>query len=291
MPNLIKYGDSSFVIKSIMPSKWSQPTGVTITITRDTGIELVAATAATLYAGDTTATAISKLSKTATITTGTAVIDGQILAVGSDAYGWKEMVVESYDSSTKLITFKERFQEALPAGVYIKGRELSYTLDASGDDWDFTGDVSVVWTPAGISELPFTQLFTVLKRESASGGLESKFAVQFEDYYKHCIGSFDQFEKTARLMVTQKLKNMNRDLPKIIDSDEYDFLIMQRIAINIAAAHGGDFETRYAVLSAEYNDYMSVILSNQQWDDTNQDLIKDEDEVNRASRIGYMRNY
>lgn len=287
----IRQGDSAFMVKSTMPSKWLQPTGVTITITRDNGTELVAATAASLYAGDTTSAAIAVFSRTCVLTTGNALEGDSIVSVGSDAYGYREMVVDSYNASTQTVTFKGRFTEALPSGVSIIGREMSYTLDASGSDFDFIGDVSVVWTPTGISELPFTELFTVLKLESASGGLATKFEAQFEDYWHHCENNFGFFEKTARRQIAQHLKNMNRNFAKIVDSDEYDYAVMLKIAINIAATHGDGYEVRYNMLKEQYETELSILIDNEQWDDTDQDLVAEDGEVNSGSTIGYARGH
>lgn len=279
------------MVKSTMPSKWLQPTGVTITITRDNGTELVAATAASLYVGDTTSAAIPAFDKTCVLTTGNALEGDSIVSVGSDAYGYREMVVDSYNASTQTVTFKDRFNEALPAGVSVIGREMSYTVDASGSDFDFIGDVSVVWTPTGISELPFTELFTVLKRESASGGLATKFEAQFEDYWHHCENNFGFFEQTARRQIAQHLKNMNRNFAKIVDSDEYDYAVMLKIAINIAATHGEGYEVRYNMLKEQYETELSILIDNEQWDDTDQDLVAEEGEVNSGSTIGYARGH
>lgn len=287
----IRQGDSAFEIKSSMPSKWGQPTGVTVTITRATGAELVAATAATIYTGDTTSAAITAGSKQCVLTTGNSLSGGDIVDIGSDAYGYLEMIVESYNAGTQTVTFGDRFPSALPSGVDINGREMSYSVDASVDAFDFIGEVSVVWTPAGIEELPFTELFTVLKRESASGALASEFAVQFEDYWRHCENNFEMFERTARRQIGRHFKTLNRDLARIIDSDEYDYLTMLKIAMNIASTHGTEFVDRYGMLKEQYDTEFSILSSSDQWDDTNQDLISDESEVNQASMIGYRRGY
>jgi hypothetical protein len=290
--DIIKQGASAYTIKAAMPASWlGQPTSVNITVTRDNGTELLASTAATIYAGDTTAAAITKGTKTCTLTTGTALTDGELIAVGSDAYGWQTRIVDSYASGTKTVTVKERFDESLPSGVTVAGRTMSYELDTSTTAWDFLGDVTVEWAPVGISNEPFTQNWTVLKRASGQAGLESRFAAEFKDFYTHCEQNFDTFRKSAVMLVDQHLRAQNRNLKKMIDSSEYDYIIMTRIALNIALAHGPQFDTRVEKLQTSYDDQIAILISIYQWEDTNQDLVKDEDEVSKGSTIGYARNF
>jgi hypothetical protein len=197
------------------------------------------------------------------------------------------MVVDSYASATKIVTLRNRFQEDLPVGVSVLGRNMSADIDTS--DWDFIEDVSVVWTPVGISNLPWTETYSVLDREALGSGLETRFATEFGDYYSHVGQSFQTFLKSAKAMVDRQLRTKNRDLKKIVDSAEYEYLLMTRIALNIAIAHGDEFDNRSAKLQQSYEDQLSILISVYQWEDENQDLAQDETEVNKGSTIGYGR--
>jgi len=139
----------------------------------------------------------------------------------------------------------------------------------------------IVWTPVGISEAPFTQTYNVLKRESASAGLETRFQAEFKDFYTHVGSNFEMFKSSARALIDRQLRVQNRDISKIVDSAEYDYIIMTRIALNIALGHGPTFAERVEMLTQSYEDQMAILLSVYQWEDSNQDLVKDESEVNK----------
>jgi hypothetical protein len=291
---VIQQGVPSFRIKANMPTGWyGQPTSVTADVVRS-GVYLETDAAVTLYAGDTLAALAYRGQLVCTLTTGTALEDGEFIQLGSDAQGWQSRIVAGYTASSKALRVTERFDENLEAtNTIVAGRTMYFDIDTTTDDYDFIGDVVVVWKPVGIADgVEFTEDWTVLKRSTASAGLEQRFAAEFKNFWPHVEeGQFKYFEDSAFIQIDQKLKAQNRDIKRLIGSSEYDLLKMTRIALNIANRHGTDFDSEALKLQSDYDDMLSSLLDNYQWEDSNQDLVPQESEINKGSGIANRRSF
>lgn len=290
--NVIPQGDADFVFETVMPSKWKeQPTSVNCDIYKTNGTQIGSQVAATIYTGDTLdSSGATAGQRTCTLTTGNSINDGQIVHIGSAVQGWQEREVDSYTAATKALILKTRFRENLAASSEVKGRNLKVTLDTTASDWDFIGEVTVVWSPVGISYSPITQTWKVRKRESASAGLETEFQKQFWDFAEHTKENFETFENSARAIINRQISIGGRDITRIVDSEDYSYLIMIQIALNICNNLGTSFDSRAIKLQAQKDSQLAVINDLLQWQDTNQDLIKTDSETQRAS-YGRGRNF
>ena len=292
MREIINQGLSAFHVKSNMPTGWDgQPTSVTADIVKD-GVNIETDLPVTIYTGDTLAVQAYQIQKSVTLATGNTIDDGEFVQLGSSEQGWQSRIVDGFTLSTKQLRLKDRLDEDLESGSIVAGRTMQIEIDTTTDDYDFIGKVVVIWKPVGISAVQFTQYWKVLKRTSAGAGLEQRFSVEFKDFWPHVDdGQFVYFEQSAVSRIKQNLNAHERDLDKIIDSSEYDLLKMTRIALDIAARHGADFDSQRLKMQIDYDDMLKSILDNYQWDDTNQDLIPQESEVNKGASIAIKRAY
>ena len=292
MREIINQDVAAFHVKTQMPTEWDgQPTSVTADIVKD-GVNIETDLPVNIYTGDTLAVKAYHGQKVCTLATGNTINDGEFIQIGSPEQGWYSGIVDGFTATTKQLRFKPRLDEDKEADSVVAGRTMQIEIDTTTDDYDFIGSVVVIWKAVGISAIQFTQSWKVLKRTSASGGLEQRFSMEFKDFWPHVDdGQFVYFEQSAVSRIKQNLNAHERDLDKIIDSSEYDLLKMTRIALDIAARHGADFDSQRLKMQIDYDDMLKSILDNYQWDDTNQDLIAQESEVNKGASIAIKRGY
>ena len=137
--------------------------------------------AATIYAGATLGSAASYQANSVTLAgTPATLIEDDLIRIGSDAEGWDECRVYSYNSSTKEVELKNhRLKHSHASGVAVKGRWFTYALPTVLDDWEGVDEVSVVWINAGTKDVPFTEDREVLKRKADFQGLREHFKERF----------------------------------------------------------------------------------------------------------------
>jgi hypothetical protein len=265
----IPYQDDSFTLSMRMPEQWDTPTTVNVTVTDTSGNALVTAQAATVLTANTISAALIKGTNTATLTTDMGLESDDLIRIGSDEQGYQQFVIDTYNSTTKVATFKERVHTAYPSGSAVQARFATYTLDASG--WaDTVDDVSVEWSP-DTDDLATVQLWRVLKRRKDWGGLEETFATTYPTEYKQVDpDGFSVYQDRAHRIISTHWESKGLDLDKLVDSDyEYRELLLLQIAYLIDPTE---------INQTRYSDYLQFVYNIEKWIDKDQDLIEDESE-------------
>ncbi len=288
---VITTGDSSFTIKSKMPSDWITSAIVTVTVGDKAGTDLVAAQATTQLGVDTIALAVAAGAFVATLTTGKAYEAGDTIVIGSDAAGWQLREVDHYDSSSKIITFVTGLDEAVAALASIRSLDMSYTLDASADAWSGLKQVYVEWIPSTDNQ-PFRETWEVSSFKSAIANLEDEFRAAFHSLYEKVIQpeDFKKFEDRARDRIKQELQNKGRDLDLIVDSQILREVTLIEIALLIGRAYQMDTD-QYERLEKDREYQFNILDNNLIWIDENEDGVQDDSENQPAEVVGIERGF
>jgi hypothetical protein len=277
----ITASDSSFLIESKMVDSWDPSASVTVTITDKAGTTLVNAQAATQYAGDTLAASSAAGTFTITLTTGTALEQGDLIVIGSDSIGWQKREVDGYVASTKVVTLLTGLDEALPVGAAVYGLDLGYTVDTTATGWDGLTQVEVIWTP-DTDDLPFTELWEVRTFRTAVAGFEDEFRAAFNSLYTEINPEdFPKFEDRARDRLKQEFEYMGRNFELIVDSQLIREIMIIEIALLIGRATHMD-EAQYERLTADRQHQLDILNNLEIWIDDNEDNIEDEEETKPA---------
>lgn len=289
---VIKHGDSSFVVRTQMPTTWEgNPTGVTISLYDTAGTTLVDAEDVTLYEGD-VSSAIAQGgtdSIALTISSGYTPKQGDAVRIGSAAVGYINCTVLSYAVATTTITIDQFLKWDMPAGIEINWRDMSYTIDASVDAWDNVSRVEIVWAP-DTDDSDYPELWDVLKRQSAGAALEQSFSTFFTRYYENIEQStFIEYEKRARDRLHNLFESRQRDMNKIVDSSLLDDLVMTEIAILVCLAGGNDYDDELKKLQMDKSEQLAVIDGLRVWVDEDEDTIIDPGEEEPAVNTFIMR--
>ena len=290
---VIKHDDSSFVVKTQMPTTWlGNPTAVAISLYNTTNTTaLVDAEAVTLYPGDvSSALAQGGTDEIAlTISSGYTPKQGDAVRVGNASIGYQNCKVASYAVATTTITIDQFLKWDMPAGIEVHWRDMSYTIDASTTAWADVDRVEIVWAP-DTDDSDYTELWDVLKRQSAGAGLEQSFAVFFKRYYANIAqNTFVEYEKRARDRLYNLFESRQRNMDKVVDSSLLDDLVMTEIAILICLAGGTDFDDELVKLKADKSEQLAIIDGLEVWVDKDEDTVADDGEEEIATLTGIAR--
>jgi hypothetical protein len=273
-----------------MPSAWGTVSAANVLIKDTDGNELVAETAATIAAADTTSAAVSGGDEELTLTTGGTWVSGEPIRYGSDDHGWRHDNVKDYTSSTKLLEPEQIIRQNYAAGIAVQHRTMTYALDTdTSTDWDSLEEVTVRWIPDS-DDMPFREIWAVLDTKSASSGLEQKFATGFSRYYEEIEPEhFTDFENRARARLKLLWENRERDVNKLVDNEILDDLLMLQIAILICISEGNEYDDELVKLKVEFKEQLAVIDAMPIWIDDDEDDIKDESEYQKSKSMGIGR--
>ena len=262
----------------------------TLTITDTNGTELLAATAVDVYAGDTLASAAERQVNQLVLTTGEALVAGDIVRVTGDNF-WEDIEVQSYDADTKTVTLRDRTDIAFPAGSTVAGRWMSYTLDASDTDtWAHLDTLVLIWTWNATDE-PQREYAQIVKYKYDPGALQNKFRSRFLKYHELLQdGQWDDEVSTAYNTLRVKFLARGKNIDRLIDKyDIFDELILLLVAIHICLAGDDNDQIEYERLMGNFNQLFGDVAELPIWTDDDEDNIEEESETAPATRGLFRR--
>ena len=286
----VKYitsGETAFTLKGLVPTGYPVDGTYTVTIQDpNSGTELVSSGSVTKYAGDTLASAAVAGAQDVVLTTGTALQDGDVIAIGSDAEGWQVREVAKYVASTKTATLRTRLSESVSTGAGVQGLDLSVVVDASG--WASTLDkVVVYWETDGYPN--HKELVEVRVDRGAIGALENEFRAAYQDLYNEFDPqNFELFEDRARQRLKSEFSAKGRSFDLLVDMNMAKELWLTEIALLVARSTGASTEY-YERIQTDREYQMQLIDGLSLWIDDNEDGVVDTDEEQPALPRNFAR--
>lgn len=289
---IIKAGDADYVIKAAVPDEVRGATEYTITITDKAGNLLVDEDDATVgVADELAADAVAGATSMTLAYTGTPYTPaaGDVLLLGDDVTGYQSLTVRAFDASTGVITTQEFVDYPYPSGTPVEWRDVTYSVDASAAEWADLTEVTVTWSPDNDC-LPWTELYQVLARSAAVGGLESEFRIAYPRYHEQIAsGTFSNYLERAKARLRLYLESRGRDFDRGIDSPRLADPLMLTIALLVAEANSDRFADEYERLKTAWNEQLALMDKLPLWVDLNQDRVENDEETAPATQPGLSR--
>jgi hypothetical protein len=282
----IMYEDSSFVLRRELPEIYGTTTTANITITDTGGDDMLAETAATIPTATTLSSASSAGAKTITVAAGTWEPDDLIRIADSDAGHPETRRVESFNSSTKIITLTERLQYAHSSAAAVNGRWITYTLDASTTaTWSLGIEGSIYWSGFSTDDAPLKNTFRVGKFQFAPDDLSGRFAMRYPHYYNALPEhSFDEFYEDALDDIVERFGKFGPDFMKLVSIREGRRLLMAQIAYLIAVGQGDGWEYERDTSLNDIDRLFTQLRTSRNWYDEDEDDIRDDEEFYTANK-------
>ena len=285
----IKRGKSGFTLETERPDSWALDSTVTVdVIDKASGTAIVEDVSASVYAGDTLASAVEISSYELPLTTGNAIAAGETFRVGDENTEYQLHVVESYDPDTDTITTKKATTEALNAGANVVGQKMTAVIDASLDAYDNLDEVLVKWKSDGDGrDMPET--WRVLSKENEPSGIAASFRLAYPSVFDYVDeDSIDELKERAEQALIKHFEMGQRDYDKIQDPELVKEALMAKMAL--FAGVGGEMgDQQYLRIAKLYGDELDVLDSLPIWTDDDEDDTEDEGEVNKANETVIMR--
>jgi hypothetical protein len=276
------YGSSSQILRLDFPSAWtSVPSTVNIEIKDTAGTTLVSSTAATIgFTADTLSAATSSMDTTATLTTGASLIPGDRVYIAASASGRDERAtVESYNSSTKTITFTKPLMWDHASSAAVKPLWATYDLDISTTStYSLNKELAIKWISSGGE--PYVPEAAIITRfEFELEDIEKRFSRLYSNEYDYIRSEFSEFEEAAKRRINSRFKSKGFDINNLKDNSVLIDPIIEYICY-LANKQAGVDTRQDEIMRAleEYEKLMIQVEESPNWFDDDQDEILDDEE-------------
>ncbi len=290
----ILFGDNSYTLRFEVPPDWATPSGVNITVTRDTGTEVVASTAATLgFTASTLSSATTRGATTIVTAADISLSPGDRLRIAASASGPAEdCEVEFYASATKTATLKRELNHAHASGAAVSPLWATKAIDASTEaDYPLGGKYLIQWVNANADDIPATEYAEVVKRKMQILGFEQDFALRFRDLHEVIRKRWAAFERATYDMMRAEWLAEGRKFDRFVDQSrgmEYAIQTLRRIVVD---THGDQWAAEREPAMKAAKEALRITLNTENWSDDDQDLVVEEEEVATSTTHYSARNY
>ncbi len=219
-------------------------------------------------------------------------VAGDVYRIGGTSSTEDTLRVESYNSTTRVVTFSDYFRHAHAAGEYAKARFCTYLLSTTTvATWTSGLELTFVWTfysdGAGTASpyMPYTDEGRVLKRISGEGGLESAFRMRYRQYAEMVADvDYTVLSADAENELTDLFSSRGLDVQKVVDSHAFYELRLCQMAYSMAFGLGGEWDSQRAALTTRRLELINLLSSMPVWSDTDQALTEEDEEVQTYER-------
>ena len=282
----IQYGEDAIPFRFDFPAEWdpANVSALTLTIKDDSGTELLAADAMTLY----TATALLEdaLQYTSSIVLATGAGDvapGDMLLIDGAA-GTELVRVKAYVSGTNTAELESILKYDHTEGDNVYATWATYELDVSDTDTFLKGlTMTFIFTPTGSGQVTRDE-YQISSAVVDLAGIEKTFSIIYPrayDAFTKPVNNFSVYLSEAERQVKNELlsKNNSVDYDRIVDQDMIAPVIMAKMAILWTLNGDENKEDERNALGLDYSAQMANFLNRTKWTDDDQDDAKDEEEI------------
>jgi hypothetical protein len=275
---VIRYNVASDTLRLEFPSDWSVASisGVNIAIYDHAGGALLASTAATLYTATTLAAAATAGDRTITLhSTAGNVTNGDRLRIEDD-----DCEVQSYNSTSKVATLKRSLQSSHAISTAVRGLWCTYALNTSTTATWYEGlECTVVWSPAGSADLPFTEVCAIESQGLGVPEYRERFAALYPSEFEIAEARLDSVYAEAVMRLQYRLQGRGLNIHRVVDQAIMFPAILDYMRWLIVLAGGNAFASEREAAWTAYLQSEESLCSQPVWVDEGQDLAKDEEEV------------
>jgi hypothetical protein len=274
------------------PVNWDTQsiTGVTVGIKDTSANELLAATAATLYAGTTLGYSAEYGDSTISLAGGAAnVSPGDDLQIASSADGPLENVrVKSYNSSTRVVTLDRDLLYAHASGAAVKGLFCTYALDTSTvATWTKGLQLVITWAP-DTDDFALVERGEVALYSADYPHIKGVFQSRFHNEYDLIELDFDTFCEQGIKMVRRDMRKFNLEIDRLLDTENFEELYILAVRVLALQGQGDSTLYEYEVATTAYKAEIDRVTTEVNWQDTDQDGVQDAEEVDAHSAASMM---
>jgi len=286
----IKYSDDSFRIRTDFPDRINPNTAdmseVTVSLVRDTGALVLAATAATMYTSTTLASSASRGDAYIVLAAGAGdlAVGDRVLIAESDDGPYEIVTCHYYDSVNKRVYGDVDLQNAHSSGSSVIGMWAYYDFDFSETDtYKINDEITAIWNTDTDDE-PWKETWIISGVESGSTAFWSRFRKIYPDNYELALaGDLVETEEYVRQRLGDKFRSRGIDFERLMDTWNIQpgIILFTRFVI---LDRDNDSDAQNA--KVEFLEWFKDLCDSPIWHDTNEDNTKGDTEVDvHTSRV------
>lgn len=276
---VLLYNTAAGAVRFEYPNSWDVETitDVTLTIADKSGSSLLTATSATEYVATKLETAATAGARTITLkSTAGALVRGDRLRI---ALPDEDVVVDSYNSTTKVVTLRDSLRMAHEDEAAVSGMWSTYSLNTSSTT-TFTAGLEVVltWNPNN-SDSSVTELAYVQGSAMAVQEYRERFASLYPTEYEIAEARLDSVHAEAMSRLKYRLQGRNMNMNKIVDQAIFAPALLDYMRWLIVLSGGGAFASERESAWAAFLQSEESLCSQPVWVDDNEDGVEADSEV------------
>jgi hypothetical protein len=279
----LKY-NSTNTLRIDYPVEWKTVdlTGVNVSVKNTDGVELLASSAVTLYTTTSLDGEVSRYSDFIILDAGAGDLEpGDSILISGLACS-EVATVKGYDTTTKKATLTKILDNEYEDGASVYGQFGTYDLDMSDTDSFKLGlTLQIIWEPVGTSQKT-KELYEVSIAKMDLVNLRSRFENRYPRAYRAFTTPNDIFADIANEAEEEvKFELLSEGLvyDRIVGQGLTILVIMAKMACMWTDNGDDEIEDEREHLKDKYAGLFARMLKLPIWQDTDQDDVKDEHEV------------
>ena len=275
----IPYNSASVSMRKALPTAWDLEnlTGVNIQIVNDSGGDLLAETAATLYTATTINGAVSSGTSTIVLDSGSGdVAQGDVLRFVNPQ---EDVVVRSYATASKIVQLEYPLYYDHDDGADVYPTWATYTLDTSDTSvFEENLDCTIVWSAVGIPGATVYDTAVVRDRSYSPSAYARRFQVMYPVEYRLVEHDINEFLDECIKECSIRLSYMGVDVDMAGDTEMFDTLYIHYARFKAASLGGDSMSYERETAKEDWLREESSLLESAPWIDSDGDQARDDEE-------------
>ncbi len=292
----LRYNDATNVVRKELPQELNvdASTAITLTINNDSGSEILAASSATLHAATTLDGDVTAGDSSFVLAAGSATLEpgDRVRLLDSDDGRPEDIVVDYYDASALTVSPIDSVLYSHASGAGVVGLFAIISIDTSNtSNFGKNSDVILMWTTAA-DESPSYQFDVDLYKISYIGFTSDdaieRFKTRFFSIYDTVQLRVVEIKDEAMKDLRFEMACFDMDIDRVIDQEVIMIPLVLKMGL-ISLGYSDTTVTERETLQADYLRNIEQLKNLPVWVDEDQDLIKEQDEVDKHLGISYGR--
>ena len=296
MPKQLRYDDATNVVRKELPAELAldASTAIYLTIYDDAGNTLLAREAATLHADTTLDGAVTAGDSSFVLAAESATLEpgDRIRILDSDDGQPEDIVVEYYDAGNLTVHAVDSFYHSHSTAAVVVGMFATATIDTSTTtDFPKGSEVVFAWEHAAdeSSEFKFdTDFYKISWIGFGSDDVINRFQIRFADIYDTVRDRVVGIKEESLREIKFEMMCVDMDIDRIIDQEMVMIPLVLKMGL-LSLGYSDTTATERELLTTDYGKAIDKLQNLKLWTDNDQDLIKEDDEVDKHVGISYVR--
>jgi len=294
--NNLRYNDATNIVRKELPSELAltASSAIYLTIYNDSGEVISARAAADIYAATSIDGAITAGDSSFTLDSGATALEpgDRIRILDSNDGPDEDVVVEHYNASTYTVYPVDSLYYSHSDNAVVVGMWATDTIDTtSTSDFGKTDEVVFAWEHGADESSAFkfdTDLYKISWIGFGSDDVIDRFRTRFASVYDTVRDRIVDIKDESMRELRFEMSCVGMDIDRVVDQELIMIPLVLKMGL-ISLGYSDTVATEREMLESDYGKMIDKLQNLPLWTDTDQDLVKESDEVDKHIGITYVR--